>query len=823
MNITIPTSNYLSLKKQQPLNELLESIFTQIDLIKHNKFFNSKNVNFELEFRLRNKYINLNFEEYINNNSFNYLEYLYKDNQSTKYRIICDSQYISSKTTVYDKNMEVDINNDNTNIKENIISNKSNYINEKLESKLYKFIEDNAEKEITDTINNKIEYTKKLTIMTTYYFIFKIALNVEISLETENIINYFNNNTELNEYLIKKYKEWTILKYVEPVLKKRRSFIIHDDVRLDITYFNEQSQLEIDFSNNIYHNRIDMIKIIHSMIKQFDSSIFISDYLFMILPNFEFQKPITPSFDTLFNNAKKLVEDKFFISTKTDGVRKLLIIINNLMFSMNENFKVEFVREIENNFHIIMDCEYIKDIYIPFDIIYYDTDLRQKKYFERINILNTLNFELFGKIVFKKNIKIGNSFNDIQKFITTEINDEIPNDGVIITNSTSSYFENLKVYKIKTKNTVDIEFNGKYFLSKDVKIDKNLLKITLNEFKNICVLYNKFKKEKSNKNYDYYYRKHVEIIDCVPYPKKVINYYGVKIKKIPFIIEFDLENNEFVKVRDDKMSSNSINTFNSVLLASYQKINIDIFNPKNNILMRKYHNIIKNNILKNFKGKLLDIGSGNGGDVHKWSHFNKIICVEPDHKKIEILNQRVSKSPIKSRITIIQNKIQNVKLDDKFDIATCFFALNDFIYSDICEMLNNIKDNIYGNFIIIFFDNDIIKDNIESKSIIYKKCITKVNDKICNVIEKTSPTYIISLLRYFHKECENIMYVNINESNITNHYECSLSSNKVINIFNEYDFKFVKQYSIDVFPFLDVNQVKYSSYIKIIEFTNLPS
>ena len=42
--------------------------------------------------------------------------------------------------------------------------------------------------------------------------------------------------------------------------------------------------------------------------------------------------------------------------------------------------------------------------------------------------------------------------------------------------------------------------------------------------------------------------------------------------------------------------------------------------------MRNYHNRIKLNILNEYKGNLLDIGSGNGGDIHKWKNFRKITC-----------------------------------------------------------------------------------------------------------------------------------------------------------------------------------------------------
>jgi len=45
--------------------------------------------------------------------------------------------------------------------------------------------------------------------------------------------------------------------------------------------------------------------------------------------------------------------------------------------------------------------------------------------------------------------------------------------------------------------------------------------------------------------------------------------------------------------------------------------------------MRKYHFIIKLNILNEYKGNLLDIGSGNGGDIHKWKTSEKLRVLNP--------------------------------------------------------------------------------------------------------------------------------------------------------------------------------------------------
>ena len=62
------------------------------------------------------------------------------------------------------------------------------------------------------------------------------------------------------------------------------------------------------------------------------------------------------------------------------------------------------------------------------------------------------------------------------------------------------------------------------------------------------------------------------IINDTPFNKRIIYYQLVKEKKkIPFIIEFDMDKGVFVKEREDKWTSNSLNTFNSVVLVSFQK------------------------------------------------------------------------------------------------------------------------------------------------------------------------------------------------------------------------------------------------------------
>jgi len=60
----------------------------------------------------------------------------------------------------------------------------------------------------------------------------------------------------------------------------------------------------------------------------------------------------------------------------------------------------------------------------------------------------------------------------------------------------------------------------------------------------------------------------------LPFNKHIVYYQLVKENKISFMIEFDIDKGIFVKKkkkREDKWTSNSLNTFNSIVLAYFQK------------------------------------------------------------------------------------------------------------------------------------------------------------------------------------------------------------------------------------------------------------
>jgi len=93
MNPVISSSHFLLLDKQLSLDTILDNMYHQISIFKNHKLYKSGDINFELEFRFRNKYTNIDINDFVKCMSCQYHEYLFKENKTTRYRIIRESSY----------------------------------------------------------------------------------------------------------------------------------------------------------------------------------------------------------------------------------------------------------------------------------------------------------------------------------------------------------------------------------------------------------------------------------------------------------------------------------------------------------------------------------------------------------------------------------------------------------------------------------------------------------------------------------------------------------------------------------------------------------
>jgi len=112
--------------------------------------------------------------------------------------------------------------------------------------------------------------------MTAYYFVYKVVLSIETNLDVSDIVSFLDTDwvERENGYnkKIKSNKALNILQFITSTIKYRKSYILHKDVRIDVTKYEDKSQFEIDFSRNINHERSDTINIVHDIMLLLDSS-----------------------------------------------------------------------------------------------------------------------------------------------------------------------------------------------------------------------------------------------------------------------------------------------------------------------------------------------------------------------------------------------------------------------------------------------------------------------------------------------------------------------------------------------------------------------
>lgn len=120
------------------------------------------------------------------------------------------------------------------------------------------------------------------------------------------------------------------------------------------------------------------------------------------------------------------------------------------------------------------------------------------------------------------------------------------------------------------------------------------------------------------------------------------------------VVEFACRDRRLVAVleRSEKTGPNrSDHAIDSWLKATVDTLRVDAptLTGKNNVLMRKYHNRIKDDLFRRAAATsteglvLLDIGSGRGGDLQKMRKhgFSKIILVEPNPESLGKLEDRL--------------------------------------------------------------------------------------------------------------------------------------------------------------------------------------
>ncbi len=289
-----------------------------------------------------------------------------------------------------------------------------------------------------------------------------------------------------------------------------------------------------------------------------------------------------------------------------------------------------------------------------------------------------------------------------------------------------------------------------------------------------------------------------------------------EIKGNNLIIESSYKNGKFepykkdgqLVIRYDKQEPNKLFVCKSNLDQIYDNFNNNDITGVSSLGIRKVNNQIKNMLISNFaKGVLIDIGSGQGGDINKWNKqielkkLRRVYAIEGDLNKISIFNERNIKNSDKIKLfehnltkdtinNIFENEVINANCITAFFCLT-FFGESEESYNTLAELINTYIVND-GYFVAIFLDGRKVHELFEKEKI-------KINESYIQ------SSWSIERLYNEYNPFGCKIRSTINDSNVDNVEEYL------------FDYEYLRSKLIDFIEIDGLSNIKYDENISIIE------
>jgi len=375
-------------------------------------------------------------------------------------------------------------------------------------------------------------------------------------------------------------------------------------------------------------------------------------------------------------NVRNLL-DTFWITLKYDGVRRMMFITHNGIYLIQRDsiFKIADKSHFSEKYAgTLIDGEFMSadNSYHMFDMLFYKSyDVTHKLLDMRLKYLSEIgkllsNEQLEIQVYMKEYFHADSTVDAAKMALEKYHQNDMPYDGIIF-QSTGPYF-NKNSYKWKPSELLTIDF-----LVKDKKLwsfDGNLVEFTAEGYE--------------------------------PKPIEIVEFDGKNIEGQ--IVEFKW-NGEFVpmRYREDRQNPNGLAIARKVWDKIHNPIPEATIRGDNLAIIRKFNQDEKMKLLNKYikpKTNLVDIGSGQGADLHKWNSLglNKVWIIDPDTEILKTLQERLSRMNIKYKLDILNlgaeetKKIKQAVGDDTFNIASfyslTFFFKDKVIYKKLFETLN---------------------------------------------------------------------------------------------------------------------------------------
>lgn len=228
---------------------------------------------------------------------------------------------------------------------------------------------------------------------------------------------------------------------------------------------------------------------------------------------------------------------------------------------------------------------------------------------------------------------------------------------------------------------------------------------------------------------------------------------------------WDFARSSFIprRIRYDRDQPNKLSVATDVWNDIMNPITEDTIRGHDLIVMRKFHNIIKRDMLLKCTGaRLLDIGSGRGGDMHKWRDIGLgVLAVEPDLDNLNEFKSRLENSDFyptsidkdvyyydktDTVIALLNAKGQDTeiilrRLESLANCVTIFNALTFFFdkRGSLDALLNTISGALAvdGLFMGMVMDGQLVKQLLIKHALLKERLAELAKDEYYNLDNKT--------------------------------------------------------------------------------------
>ncbi len=358
-----------------------------------------------------------------------------------------------------------------------------------------------------------------------------------------------------------------------------------------------------------------------------------------------YQKPRTMAVDVLFRIGGD--PGSWAVTPKVDGVRKFIVAFNGRVFSLGVADDVALEGVCDGLAGItVLDCELADGVFYAFDVPVYQSEYCGGMVLcDREDIMEAA-MKNMDINVRAKPYAMFSSFDGLHRVYERFVC-EYAMDGLIFVRPNEGYMQT--VAKWKTYSTVDLEArSGSLYTCDEWKVNLE----------------------------------HTEL------PSDAFGVWEFSLVSLPASSRAGTLT--AIRARPDKPQANSRHIVQKNLFSSVPGT---IFTGEGFYIMRKYHNMVKRRVIsdaKDVKARFLDIGTGQGGDLAKWSRAASVFCVEPNAESVSEMLDRCGPK-LRSKVSIFNGRLADLDHDlvsGKIDIFTAFFCMNQWLPDD-WEILKN--------------------------------------------------------------------------------------------------------------------------------------